>query len=84
MNEHLSLLPRAANAFSQLRGRLPLAAFAALFTMLSAYEILKRRDSLNANQPEPNSQPAAHRGADRCLATEPSRSKTPWCGTPKP
>lgn len=47
-----ALLPGTANAFSHLRGPLPLAAFAALLTMLAAHEISKRRDPPYATQPE--------------------------------
>jgi signal peptidase I len=38
-----TLIPRAANLLSGLRGPLPLAAFATLLTVLGAYEILKPR-----------------------------------------
>jgi signal peptidase I len=36
-------LPGVANLFSQLRGPIPLAAFAALLTMLTAAELIKPR-----------------------------------------
>jgi signal peptidase len=51
-----TLIPGAANAFSQLRGPLPLAAFAALLTMLGAYEILKPR----RRQPSTNTPPVTN------------------------
>jgi len=38
-----TLIPGAGSTFSQLRGPLPLAAFAALLTMLASYELLRPR-----------------------------------------
>jgi signal peptidase I len=53
-----ALIPGAANALSRLRGPLPLAAFAALLTILAAHELFKQRDRPEPHPHAPEPEPA--------------------------
>jgi len=52
-----ALLPRVATVFSHMRGPLPLAAFAALLTMIAATGLLKHHDDPPDDPSEPEPEP---------------------------
>jgi len=49
-----TLIPGAANVFSHMRGPFPLAAFAALLTMIAASGLFKHPDEPHDDAPEPD------------------------------